>query len=94
MQPELNTDSFTAWQRVLEDQLGLRIDSQKGEVAVVVADDAAKMPNENGDIPCGLGTRQLRLGMGAPNQSSTDSTAEKTISRQRYPVNTEPPIHY
>jgi len=47
MQPELNTDSFTAWQRALEDQLGLRIDSQKGEVAVVIVDDAAKTPTEN-----------------------------------------------
>jgi uncharacterized protein (TIGR03435 family) len=47
MQPELNTDSFTAWQRALEDQLGLRINSQKGEVAVVVVDDAARIPNEN-----------------------------------------------
>jgi uncharacterized protein (TIGR03435 family) len=47
MQPELNSDSFTAWQRALEDQLGLRIDSQKAEVAVVVVDDAAKIPTEN-----------------------------------------------
>lgn len=47
MQPELNTDSFTAWQRALEDQLGLRINSQKGDVAVVVVDDAAKIPTEN-----------------------------------------------
>ncbi len=47
MQPELNTDSFTAWQRALEDQLGLRINSQKEAVAVIVVDDAAKMPNEN-----------------------------------------------
>ena len=47
MQPDLNTDSFTAWQRVLEDQLGLRIDSQKAEVAVVVVDDAARVPTEN-----------------------------------------------
>jgi uncharacterized protein (TIGR03435 family) len=47
MQPELNTDSLTAWQRALEDQLGLRINSQKEDVAVVVVDDAAKIPNEN-----------------------------------------------
>jgi uncharacterized protein (TIGR03435 family) len=47
IQPELNTDSFTAWQRALEDQLGLRIDSQKGEVAVVIVDDAVKIPTEN-----------------------------------------------
>ena len=47
MQPELNTDSFTAWQRALEDQLGLEIDSQKREVTVVVVDDAARIPTEN-----------------------------------------------
>jgi uncharacterized protein (TIGR03435 family) len=47
MQPELNTDRFTAWQRVLEGQLGLSIDSQKEEVTVVVVDDALKIPTEN-----------------------------------------------
>ncbi len=45
--PELGTDMFTAWQRALEDQLGLRIESRKGEVAVVIVDDAAKIPTEN-----------------------------------------------
>ena len=47
MRPELNTDSFTAWQRALEDQLGLRINSKKEGVAVIVVDDAAKIPTEN-----------------------------------------------
>jgi uncharacterized protein (TIGR03435 family) len=47
MQPELNTDSFTGWQRALEDQLGLRIESQKGQVAVVVVDNATNIPAEN-----------------------------------------------
>jgi uncharacterized protein (TIGR03435 family) len=47
MQPELNTDRFTAWQRALEDQLGLRIDSQKEEATVVVVDNAVKIPIEN-----------------------------------------------
>jgi uncharacterized protein (TIGR03435 family) len=45
--PELNTDMFTVWRRALEDQLGLRIESTKGEVTVVVVDDAAKIPTEN-----------------------------------------------
>ena len=47
IRPELNTDMVTVWQRALEDQLGLRIESRKGEVTVVVVDDAAKIPSEN-----------------------------------------------
>ena len=45
--PELNTDMFTSWQRVLGDQLGLRIESRKGNVDVFVVDDAARIPTEN-----------------------------------------------
>ena len=45
--PELGTDMFASWQRVLEDQLGLRIESRKGNVAVLVVDGAAKTPTEN-----------------------------------------------
>jgi len=44
LRPELGTDAFTAWKRALEDQLGLRIESRKDDVAVVVVDDAAKIP--------------------------------------------------
>jgi len=45
--PELGTDEFTTWKRALEGQLGLKIESRKGEVAVVVVDDAAKVPMGN-----------------------------------------------
>ena len=45
--PELGTDMFTAWQRVLEDQLGLRIEGRKGNLPVLVVDEAARMPTEN-----------------------------------------------
>jgi uncharacterized protein (TIGR03435 family) len=45
--PELSTDMFTVWQRALEDQLGLRIESRKGVVTVVVVEDALKIPTEN-----------------------------------------------
>jgi uncharacterized protein (TIGR03435 family) len=38
--PELGTDAFTGWKRILEEQLGLRIESGKGDVPVVVVDDA------------------------------------------------------
>lgn len=47
LHPELGTDLFTAWKRVLEDQLGLKIESRKGDVAVVIVDDAARIPTEN-----------------------------------------------
>ena len=47
LRPELATDAFTAWKRVLEDQLGLRIESRKSDVAAVDVDDAAKIPTEN-----------------------------------------------
>lgn len=47
IRPELGSDAFTAWQRVLEDQLGLRIESSKDEVEVIVIDDATKFPTEN-----------------------------------------------
>lgn len=45
--PEIGTDSFAAWQRALNDQLGLKIESSKGEVEVIVVDDAAKIPTAN-----------------------------------------------
>jgi uncharacterized protein (TIGR03435 family) len=47
IRPELGTDMFTSWQRVLEDQLGLRIQSRKENVAVLVVDEAARIPTEN-----------------------------------------------
>jgi len=45
--PELGTDMFTAWQRVLQDQLGLRIESRRENVAVLVVDEAARIPSAN-----------------------------------------------
>jgi uncharacterized protein (TIGR03435 family) len=45
--PELGTDMFTSWQRALRDQLGLSIESRKGNVDVTVVDEAAKIPTEN-----------------------------------------------
>jgi uncharacterized protein (TIGR03435 family) len=45
--PELGTDMFASWQRVLGDQLGLRIESRKENVAVFIVDDAASIPTEN-----------------------------------------------
>lgn len=47
MRPELGTDAFTSWKRALADQLGLNIESRKGDVPVVVVDDIAKRPTSN-----------------------------------------------
>jgi uncharacterized protein (TIGR03435 family) len=47
MRPELGTDAFTSWRRVLDEQLGLSIESREGDVAVHVVDDAAKVPTAN-----------------------------------------------
>ena len=47
IRPELGTDMFASWQRVLQDQLGLRIESRKGNVDVLVVDEAARIPTEN-----------------------------------------------
>jgi uncharacterized protein (TIGR03435 family) len=47
LKTELGTDSFTAWKRALEDQLGLRVESRKSDVPVVVVDDAARIPTSN-----------------------------------------------
>jgi hypothetical protein len=44
LRPELGTDAFTAWERALEDQLGLTIESRKADVAVVVVDEATEIP--------------------------------------------------
>jgi uncharacterized protein (TIGR03435 family) len=47
IRPEPGTDGFTAWKRLLPDQLGLKLDSVRGEVPVVVVDSALRVPTEN-----------------------------------------------
>jgi len=47
MHPELGTDMFTSWQRALQDQLGLKIESRKENVEVLVVDSAARIPTAN-----------------------------------------------
>jgi uncharacterized protein (TIGR03435 family) len=47
LQPEIGTDGFTFWKRVLEDQLGLKIGSGKADLDFVVVDDALKIPTAN-----------------------------------------------
>jgi len=47
LRPEIGTDGFTFWKRVIEDQLGLRIESRKSDVEFVIVDDAAKTLTAN-----------------------------------------------
>ncbi len=45
--PELGTDGFTMWQRVLQNQLGLKLNLRRGEVPVIVVEDALRIPTGN-----------------------------------------------
>jgi len=47
MKPELGTDMFTMWQRLLTQRLGLRLESRRGEARVIVIDSAVKIPAAN-----------------------------------------------
>lgn len=47
IRPELGTDMFTQWQRVLQEQLGLRLENRKDKVEFLFVDSAAKIPTEN-----------------------------------------------
>lgn len=47
VRPELGTDAFTQWKRVLTEQLGLKIESRQTDVPVVIVDEANKTPTEN-----------------------------------------------
>jgi uncharacterized protein (TIGR03435 family) len=44
---DAGADAFIAWQRALQDQLGLKLESQKGPVEVLVIDHAEKVHPEN-----------------------------------------------
>jgi hypothetical protein len=45
--PELDTDGFTSWKRVLEEQLGLKLNSRRVDVSVIVVDNALRIPTPN-----------------------------------------------
>ena len=45
--PEPGSDTFAVWQRFLKDKVGLRIDSRKGPVDVLVVDGAERVPIAN-----------------------------------------------
>jgi uncharacterized protein (TIGR03435 family) len=44
VKPEVGADMFTLWQRALRDELGLRLESAKDQVEVLVVDGAEKLP--------------------------------------------------
>src|SRR5262249_43844286 len=47
IRPEPGSDMFTLWQRVLQDRLGLTLESRKGAVEVLVVDSAERVPATN-----------------------------------------------
>jgi uncharacterized protein (TIGR03435 family) len=47
IRPETGVDMYTLWQRVLQEQLGLRLESRKDKVDVLVVDGAQRIPTAN-----------------------------------------------
>lgn len=47
IRPEPGADMFTLWQRALPERLGLRLESRRGQIEVVVIDGAARIPTVN-----------------------------------------------
>ena len=47
LKPEPGGDGFTLWQGVLRDQLGLKLESGREMVEVLVVDGAERMPTAN-----------------------------------------------
>ena len=47
VKPDPGADAFILWQRALEEQLGLKLESQKGPLEVLVVDHAERIPTEN-----------------------------------------------
>jgi uncharacterized protein (TIGR03435 family) len=44
VKPEPDGDSITAWQRALQQQLGLKLEAQKAPIEIIVIDHAEKIP--------------------------------------------------
>ena len=47
LRPEVGADIFTLWQRVLQTQLGLKLEGRKSAVEFLVVDRAERVPLAN-----------------------------------------------
>jgi uncharacterized protein (TIGR03435 family) len=47
LKPEPGVENFTLWQRFLQDRLGLKLESRKAKVEVLVVDSGEKTPTSN-----------------------------------------------
>ena len=47
IRPEPGADAFTLWQRFVQERLGLKLESRRGLVLVVVVDSADRTPESN-----------------------------------------------
>jgi uncharacterized protein (TIGR03435 family) len=47
IKPEPGSDPFAVWQRALQEQLGLKLESQKALVEILIVDHVEKVPTEN-----------------------------------------------
>jgi uncharacterized protein (TIGR03435 family) len=47
IRPDQGADPFTIWQRALQEQLGLRLESQKAPVDFLIVEHAERLPSEN-----------------------------------------------
>lgn len=47
LKPETGADGFTMWQRLLQDQLGLKLESNRRDVPVLMIDVVTSIPTEN-----------------------------------------------
>jgi uncharacterized protein (TIGR03435 family) len=47
VKPEPGLDSFTLWQRFLQDRIGLKLESRKRALPVIVVDSAERIPTSN-----------------------------------------------
>jgi len=47
IKPDPGGDAFTIWQRALQEQLGLKLESQRALVEILIVDHVEKVPTEN-----------------------------------------------
>ena len=47
IKPDASSDAFTVWQRALQEQLGLKLESQKAPIEFLIIDHAEKVPTQN-----------------------------------------------